>query len=182
MIERGFDAVTIDDIAAAAGIARRTYFSYFPSKSELVWGDFDGLLEGFRARLDTTPVGRSVIGGIRDAVRDFNRLPEDETDRHRERMRMIIQTPQLIAHSAVRYADWRAVIVDYVARRQHVSATSVVPLVVSWACLGVSMSAYDRWVREPDADLLALIDEGFVGLRDVFSDLLGGEWDDSAPR
>ena len=38
---RGFDDTSIDDIADAAGIARRTFFRYFPSKNALPWGDFD---------------------------------------------------------------------------------------------------------------------------------------------
>lgn len=39
--EHGFEAATIDAIAAAAGISRRTYFRYFESKNDVAWGEFD---------------------------------------------------------------------------------------------------------------------------------------------
>ena len=42
---RGFDAVSVDDVARAAGIARRTLFRYYASKSAILWGDFDAHLE-----------------------------------------------------------------------------------------------------------------------------------------
>ena len=41
----GFDAVSVDDVAAAAGIARRTLFRYYTSKNAILWGDFDTHLE-----------------------------------------------------------------------------------------------------------------------------------------
>ena len=43
-IRQGFTETTLDDIAAAAGIARRTFFGYFSSKNDVVWGDFATLL------------------------------------------------------------------------------------------------------------------------------------------
>ena len=41
---RGFDDVSVDDVAEAAGIARRTLFRYYPSKNASPWGDFEAHL------------------------------------------------------------------------------------------------------------------------------------------
>ena len=48
---RGFDEVSVDDVAHAAGIARRTLFRYYPSKNAMPWGDFDAHLERMRDQL-----------------------------------------------------------------------------------------------------------------------------------
>ena len=45
---QGFEKTTIDDIASAAGIGRRTFFRYFPSKNDVPWGDFEAELERMR--------------------------------------------------------------------------------------------------------------------------------------
>jgi mycofactocin system transcriptional regulator len=169
-IERGFEAVTVDDIAAAAGIGRRTFFRYFPSKNDVPWGDFEALLTGFGGRLRETPDDVPVIEAVRMAVRAFNDVPADELLRHRHRMRILLATPDLVAHSTVRYAEWRAVIADFVARRRGTVPSAPIPQAVSWACLGISLSAYEQWLAADD-DLLALIDSSFRGLREVFSDV-----------
>ena len=49
---RGFDAVSVDDVAHAAGIARRTLFRYYASKNAILWGDFDAHLEHLGELLD----------------------------------------------------------------------------------------------------------------------------------
>lgn len=177
-IARGFDAVTVEDVAAAAGIGRRTFFRYFPSKNDLAWGDFGALLDEFRARLADAPDDQPMIEAIRDAVHRFNDVPADERDRHRHRMQILLGTPDLVAHSTVRYAAWRAVIADFVARRRGVPAHEALPQAVAWACLGISLSAYEQWLTAPEADLLAVIDAAFRGLREVFSDVA---WD-GGPR
>src|SRR5436305_12477429 len=51
--ERGFDETTVEDIAAAAGISRRTFFRYFAAKNDVVWGEFDAGLRHLAETLDT---------------------------------------------------------------------------------------------------------------------------------
>ncbi|HEY5332011.1 MAG TPA: TetR family transcriptional regulator, partial [Solirubrobacterales bacterium] len=49
--ERGFEQTTVDDIATAVGVGRRTVFRYFPSKNDMVWGGFEQVIERLRVHL-----------------------------------------------------------------------------------------------------------------------------------
>jgi AcrR family transcriptional regulator len=70
---RGFEQTTLDDVAAAVGVSRRTILRYYESKNDIVWGTFGEHLAGLRAglaaadpsepMLDTLP-GRSSSSTI----------------------------------------------------------------------------------------------------------------------
>ncbi len=83
----------------------------------------------------------------------FNEFPEDADPPHRERMRLIIETPALQAHSVLRYADWRAVIADYVAERLGVDPRAAEPEIISQAWLALALSAHTLWLRNPGSSL-----------------------------
>ena len=70
---QGFERTTVDDIARAAGIGRRTFFRYFHSKNDVPRGDFDAELARMGAVLNATPEGVPLIDAIRRAVAEFNR-------------------------------------------------------------------------------------------------------------
>lgn len=166
-IDRGFSNVTVEDIAHAAGIGRRTFFRYFASKNDVAWGDFEELLVDFRANLHDVP-GRPLVLAVRDAVRKFNEIPDEEHTNHRHRMRIVLETPELVAHSTMRYSAWRAVIADFVGERLGLVSRSPVAQAFSWACLGISLSAYEQWLADDSSDLLELIDESFAALGLLF--------------
>jgi mycofactocin system transcriptional regulator len=113
---RGFGEVSVDDVAQAAGIARRTVFRYYPSKNALPWGDFDAHLEHMRDLLADLDPGVPIRHALRTALLAFNTFDEAETARHRQRMRVILETAELQAYSMTMYAGWRAVVAP-VARR-----------------------------------------------------------------
>lgn len=168
-IRDGFDNVTVEDIAAAAGIGRRTFFRYFSSKNDLPWGDFDSLLNHMRSRLDEVPDGMPLFEALREAVIDFNRFPEQEMPLLRQRMKCLLTTPTLVAHSALRYQAWREVIASFTAERLGIREDSHLAMTLGRVCLGISLSAYEEWLQDENLDLAQLIDLGFRDTRRVFS-------------
>jgi mycofactocin system transcriptional regulator len=156
--ERGFDATTVDDIATAAGIGRRTFFRYYASKNDVAWGDFDAQLVGMRAALAATGPDVPVLAALRQAILDFNTYPVAEADWHRRRMALILGTPALQAHSTLRYAAWRAVVTEFVAARTGRPPEALEPRAVAWAFLGVAVAGYEEWLAQPGADLAPILD------------------------
>lgn len=167
-VERGFEQTTVDDIAAAAGIGRRTFFRYFASKNDLPWGDFDVTLERMRRFLAELPLDIPLVEALGLAIVDFNRLEPAEAPLYRQRMTLLLTVPTLIAHSTLRYAAWRQVVAEYVAGRRGVAADSLEPQAIAWAFLGVSLSAYAHWLRDQGADLSALLQEAIRLLGSAF--------------
>lgn len=154
----GFERTTIDDIARAAGIGRRTFFRYFPSKNDIAWGAFDEELERMRCGLLACPPETPLMDAVREALLDFNRLDAGEVPWHRRRMELILRVPALQAHSTLRYAAWRQVIAEFVGRRLGQPEDALAPQAIAHATLGVAIAAYEQWLRDERGDLSAMLD------------------------
>lgn len=163
---RGFDEVSVDDVAAAAGIARRTLFRYYSSKSAIPWGHFDAHLDHMRHLFDDLDPTVPVDEALRGALLAFNHFDPEETARHRQRMRVILQTDALQAYSMTMYAGWRAVIAQFVAGRIGVKAQDLVPQTVAWTMLGVALSAYEQWLADEAVSLAQALGDAFDTVRD----------------
>ncbi len=163
--ERGFAGTTLDDIAAAVGVGRRTLFRYYRSKNDIPWGQFDRTLDDFRRILESTAPELPLWEAVHRGVVRFNEFPGDARPGHRERMELILGTPELQAHSALRYAEWRAVSAEHVADRLRLSPTDLLPTTVGHVSLALALAAYDAWMDDPSRSLAGLVDEAMRGLR-----------------
>ena len=170
---RGFDDVSVDDVAEAAGIARRTLFRYYPSKNALPWGDFDAHLAHMRDLLSDLDPDVPIGDALRTALLAFNTFDDAETARHRQRMRVILQTAALQAYSMTMYAGWRAVVAAFVARRLGAKDDDVAPQTVAWTMLGVALSAYGVWLGDESASLPAALGAAFDTVDEGLSHLEG---------
>lgn len=170
---QGFDRTTVDDIASAAGIGRRTFFRYFPSKNDVPWGNFDAELERMRVRLKACPERTPLMEAIRAAIVDFNRIAPEQIPLHRRRMELILRTPALQAHSTLRYAAWREVIAEFAGERLGQPPDALAPRTIAYVALGAAVAAYEKWLESADCELGALLDRSMREVAAAFADWPG---------
>lgn len=159
--ERGFEETPVEDIAAAAGISRRTFFRYFASKNDIPFGNFGAVLDALETWLETAPDDQPVFDVIADAALRFNRVHSDGPVAHRERMNLIMHTPALRANAALRQGDWLQVLSRYAGRRMDQSPDALGPQLVAHLSLGAANAAYEHWLRDESSDLVEVFHEAF---------------------
>jgi TetR/AcrR family transcriptional regulator, regulator of mycofactocin system len=153
----GFDETSVDDIALEAGIGRRTFFRYYPSKADLVWGDFTLELERMRRWLAAAPETLPMMNAVQQAVLEFNRLPPEQVAQHRRRLALILGVPTLLANSTLRFVQWREVIAEFAALRLGLDQKELLPKVIGYAALGAALAGYEQWLDNEGSDLTELL-------------------------
>jgi mycofactocin system transcriptional regulator len=167
---QGYDETTVDEIAAAVGISRRTFFRYFESKPDVVWGEFDAELGRLRDRLAEASGAEPLMEVLRRSIVATNRFGAGELDELRIRMVLIDTVPTLVAHSAVRYGEWCEVVAGFAASRLGGSPNDLGPQTVARAALGAAMAAFAGWARHDGCDLAAEVDRAFRMLATGFAE------------
>jgi mycofactocin system transcriptional regulator len=167
---QGFEETTVDQIAAVAGVSRRTFFRYFDSKAGVLWGEFDTEVATIRRLLDGMPADLPVMTAVRQAVLAANHYRARDVPELRARMNLIGSVPALAASAAVHYDAWERAVSDFVARRAGQPADSLYPLAVGRATLAACRAAYDRWVIHADANLTVYLDAALRALAAGFRD------------
>lgn len=165
----GFARTTLQAIATEVGVGRRTLFRYYASKNDIPWGQFGRSLEWFRSILDGMPTRVPVHESVHRGVIEFNRFPAEAGEHHRERMRLILATPELQAHSVLQYAAWRAVIADHVAARLGCRPGDPEPLLAGHVSLSLALTSYELWLATEDDDLLTILGDTMGRLRGFLS-------------
>lgn len=84
---KGYEATTVDEIAAAAGVARRTFFRHFRSKEEAIFPDHDDTLVRAEAVLNAAPSHEhpidTICRGIKEVMRMYAASPAVSVERYR---------------------------------------------------------------------------------------------------
>jgi AcrR family transcriptional regulator len=153
--ERGFDQTTIDQIAEAAEISRRTFFRYFTDKEELFFAEDERLLDVIQDTLDHAPAGESVVDIAHRATRALAAESVADPERRVARERLIAATPALLARRMAKNLRWEQAIAERLLQR---GFTEWEALLLPKFALGCFQAAYERWVRDPSQDLQTLVD------------------------
>ncbi|MBK5221166.1 MAG: mycofactocin system transcriptional regulator [Thermoleophilia bacterium] len=166
---QGFAKTTVDEIAAAAGVGRRTIFRYFPSKNDIVCSDFDRVLERLRGALEESDPELPMMEALRQAMVLANGHDEEQLPALRIQMTLITRDPVLQGHAMIRYAAWRRVVAVFAAARIDCRPDDLMPQAIAYAALGTAMAAFTRWVRTPDEPLERCLDDAFRELANGFA-------------
>jgi AcrR family transcriptional regulator len=118
LIERGFDNVTVEEIADRVGVSRRTIFRHFPTKADIVlnWNISEG--KGLRDSLARQPSDKPLFARLRAALDDFIAEYRADHDWHVRIGRLSASTPALRARAHEKFEFWEDMLCDQIAMDQ----------------------------------------------------------------
>ncbi|HTW21569.1 MAG TPA: mycofactocin system transcriptional regulator [Mycobacteriales bacterium] len=169
--QRGFDATTVEDIASAAGVSRRTFFRYFDSKAAVLWHQFDSEVQALRAAFSAVTQDLDMMTAIRHVVVSVNRYRAADVAELRSRMNLIGSVPALQASAAPHYDAWERAVSEFAAGRTGLPADSLFPLAIGRSTLATCRAAFDTWLTKADSDLTVYLDAGLRALGAGFREL-----------
>ncbi|MEH6372827.1 TetR family transcriptional regulator [Streptomyces sp. KLMMK] len=164
---KGFDAVTIDEIATTAGVSKRTFFRYFASKEDVVVQFLAGMGTDIRAELAARPADERPSAALRSAVAVPVAACTDHAD-HAGRalrvVRLILRTPALHARFLERQAQWRDDLAAELAHRLGLDpGTDLYPRLAAGMALNAFDAVLHRWSgSEGSEDPAELLDRAFA--------------------
>jgi mycofactocin system transcriptional regulator len=166
--EVGYDETTVEDIAAAAGVSRRTFFRYFDSKAAVLWGDFDAEVAELRSAFAQVDPQTPLMQAIRQVVVGVNRYRAADVPELRRRMHLIGAHPELAAEALRHYDAWEREVARFAAARLGVAEDELYPLAIARTTLAAARAAFERWAALGDADLPVYLDAALTALAEGF--------------
>ncbi|GLW07129.1 TetR family transcriptional regulator [Microtetraspora sp. NBRC 13810] len=112
--ERGYDATTVDDIAARAGVSRSTFFRHYRSKEDVIFPEHDALLAKVAARLAASTADTAVVA-VCDAVRIVLAHYVDDAEVSLQRYRLVGKVPALRDREIASVARYQRLFREFVA-------------------------------------------------------------------
>ncbi len=164
--ENGYEATTVEDVAAAADVSHMTFYRHFPTKEDVVFSDeYDALIfERIASRLPTEPAMEVIRAALLDGL---STIYDEARDELLVRARLIASTPALRARLWEQQLGTAEVFITALAARSGHLGVTFRMRVVAAACAAAATTAVLAWAEPGQGlELPALMDEAFVALRD----------------
>ncbi|WP_211589186.1 TetR family transcriptional regulator [Microbispora sp. H11081] len=170
---QGYEGTTVDDITAAAGVSRRTFFRYFPSKEDVIFPDHDSVLDRVRwylgASANTEPVF-AVAEAARLIFESFVATPEQTLARYRLTREVAVLRDREVA-SVARY---ERVLSDYLrSRLPKTSEAALAAHVAAASFVAAHNQVLREWLRSGGAtDPHPALDVALTTVADLITPLI----------
>jgi AcrR family transcriptional regulator len=164
-LERGFEQVTVAEIAERAGLTERTFFRYFADKREVLFAGSAAFQELFVSTVQNAPAGAAPIDAVAAALYAQAAQFMAHSDAARRRQAIIAAHPELRERELIKLAVVAAAVAD--ALRQRGVGDPAAALTAE-AGMAVFRIAFERWIAQATApDLGQLIRESLDELKAV---------------
>ena len=168
-VQRGWEDVTVDDIAAAANVSPRTFRNYFSTKAEAVAAAHLERMLRIADELRARPASEPLWAALTNSVAAQFEAPAQksealqDTKRWLQRIRFILTEPaihgEVLKASAVAQVELAEVIADRVGVQRGKDLYAQVAAAVATAVVGTVM---DRWLRDgPSGPIVPLLRQAF---------------------
>jgi AcrR family transcriptional regulator len=144
-VRQGYDATTIDDVARAAVVSRRTLFRYFPTKEDLVFSDEDGMLGVIMDALAAAPEKLGPFASAEWACQALARYLEPRREELLTVRRLVESAATLRTRQTTKFARWHVELCAAVAKRGAVHDDADLIARVAIVCFE---AALDRWYAD----------------------------------
>ncbi|MFI9759560.1 TetR/AcrR family transcriptional regulator [Streptomyces sp. NPDC051963] len=165
-LREGYDQVTLDDLASAAGVSRSTFLRYFGTKEEAVLSAFDAhgaqVADALRERPSDEDDWVALRRALDTVIEHYRRDPAGAL----ATTRLVRNTPALCTRQLEKQQGWRPGLAQALAERAGTSGPPALGLTVKAAaaldCLNIAL---DHWTASDGRlDLIDLLDEAFAAL------------------
>jgi AcrR family transcriptional regulator len=163
--ERGFEQVTVAEIAERAGLTERTFFRYFADKREVLFAGAEGFQELIVSSVAGAPADAAPIDAVAGALSAAAAMFMAHEDGVRRRSAIIAAHPDLRERELIKLSTVAAAVADALRRR---GVAEPAASLTAEAGLAVFRIAFAGWIAEPDGpDLGQRITESLDELRSV---------------
>jgi AcrR family transcriptional regulator len=169
--ERGYDATTVEEIAAAAEVSTTTFFRYFPTKAEVVLSEHGQQLPALHRSIFERPGDESDLVAVWHAVTD-EWLAAVDAERTARKANIVATSDVLSGLSFHRGHQWLEVITDALAQRHRRHSTDVRSSLAARVALDALGEAVEGWIASGCAGELGdAIDTSFKLMIEVCGEL-----------
>jgi AcrR family transcriptional regulator len=175
-LESGYDAVSIEQIAAQAGVSPRTFFRYFPNKEDVLLEWFDHYGPAIYDAVRTAPADMALFDVVRHAMArpaELSLYSQDELKRNRLASELIMTSPRLRAGMAERRRIWETEIGGLLALRMNTAVDEDIgPAVLASLAINCAMVtvSWNIGTRRQDGTVPeATTDDAFLALRKIMT-------------
>ena len=151
--ERGYDAVTVDEVAQAAEVSKKTVFNYFPTKEDLVFDGVDEREAKLVAMVRDRPPGVSLIDAFREQTLEFLHFLADLAAEFQRGglIDLVRSSPSLQRRAHVMHAQLAQTFARELAAVTGAAQSDPVPQMVAYTLLGAQRALLHECHRRLDA-------------------------------